>query len=45
LIGGQAHKEIFYFARVQEGKYVGKEWEKIVQPVIEKWGAFVEGFV
>ncbi|THH21089.1 hypothetical protein EW146_g381 [Bondarzewia mesenterica] len=36
-----AHKEIFTFRRVKEGRYEGNEWELIVKPVIEKWGGFV----
>jgi len=43
--GGAIHKEIFEFKRVERGQYKGKEWESIVQPVIEKWGAFVEAYV
>ncbi|KAL1677029.1 hypothetical protein EV122DRAFT_215066 [Schizophyllum commune] len=42
---GQIHKEIFEFVRVRKGKYKGKEWESIVKPVIEKWGAFVDAYV
>ncbi|TFK46013.1 DUF1766-domain-containing protein [Heliocybe sulcata] len=42
---GKQHKEIFSFARVEKGRYKGKEWESIVKPVIEKWGAFVEAYV
>lgn len=36
--GGTAHK-IFSMTRVEEGKYKGKEWDLLVKPVIEKWGA------
>ena len=43
--GGAVHKEIFSFPRAKTGPYKGKEWEKIVKPVIEKWGAFVEAYV
>jgi len=39
------HKEIFSFERPKGGKYVGKEWEKLVKPVIERWGRFVELYV
>jgi hypothetical protein len=28
-----------------EGRYKGKEWEKIVKPVVEKWGGFVEAYL
>ncbi|GLB35062.1 putative T5orf172 domain containing protein [Lyophyllum shimeji] len=35
------HKEIFEFKRLR-GRRKGKEWELIVQPVILKWGAFVD---
>ncbi|EPQ58570.1 DUF1766-domain-containing protein [Gloeophyllum trabeum ATCC 11539] len=42
---GKQHKEIFSFARVENGRYKGREWEAIVKPVIEKWGAFVEAYV
>lgn len=41
---GTIHKEIFTFQRIS-GKHKGKEWEIIVQPVIERWGAFVSQFV
>ena len=44
-IGGRVHKEIFSFARAQDGPYKKKEWDLIVKPVIEKWGSFVEQFV
>lgn len=39
------HKEIFTFERATKGRYKGKEWESIVKPVIEKWGAFVEAYL
>lgn len=39
------HKEIFSFDRVKRGHYKDKEWESIVRPVIEKWGAFVDAYV
>jgi hypothetical protein len=39
--GGAVHKEIFTFQRVQKGKYKDGEWERLVQPVIAKWGRFV----
>ncbi|KIJ44199.1 hypothetical protein M422DRAFT_168651, partial [Sphaerobolus stellatus SS14] len=38
---GSIHKEIFTFKRVKKGKYKNAEWERIVQPVIAKWGRFV----
>ncbi|KAH9923921.1 uncharacterized protein BXZ73DRAFT_50670 [Epithele typhae] len=40
----QVHKEIFSFPR-GKGNYHGREWDKIVKPVIEKWGGFVEAYV
>ncbi|KZP32513.1 hypothetical protein FIBSPDRAFT_774423 [Athelia psychrophila] len=42
---GQLHKEIFSMTRVEQGPYKSKEWELIVKPVVEKWGAFVSEFV
>lgn len=39
------HKEIFSFPRVKSGRYKGKEWELLVQPVISKWGSFVEAYL
>ncbi|KAF8590465.1 hypothetical protein K439DRAFT_1329947 [Ramaria rubella] len=42
---GAMHKEIFTFQRVRDGKYKDAEWERLVQPVIAKWGRFVAGFV
>ncbi|OBZ75630.1 hypothetical protein A0H81_04824 [Grifola frondosa] len=42
---GAVHKEIFSFLRAERGFYKGKEWESIVKPVIEKWGAFVDAYV
>jgi hypothetical protein len=45
IVGGQAHKEIFTFTRIEKGKYKAKEWELIVKPIIEKWGKFVEEHV
>jgi hypothetical protein len=44
-LGNTKHQEIFSFERVMEGRYKGKEWEKIVKPVVEKWGGFVEGYL
>jgi hypothetical protein len=41
LAGGTTHKEIFTFKKVKKGKYKGKEWESIVQPIIKKWGKYV----
>lgn len=37
---GTLHKEIFSFKRLK-GHRKGKEWELVVQPVIERWGTFV----
>ncbi|KAF8509565.1 hypothetical protein JB92DRAFT_3083753 [Gautieria morchelliformis] len=42
---GAIHKEIFAFQRVRKGKYKDAEWERLVQPVIAKWGQFVSEFV
>ncbi|EIM90304.1 uncharacterized protein STEHIDRAFT_51994 [Stereum hirsutum FP-91666 SS1] len=42
---GTAHKEIFSFVRAKKGTYKDKEWDLIVKPVIEKWGAFVEAYL
>ncbi|TDL27628.1 hypothetical protein BD410DRAFT_782758 [Rickenella mellea] len=42
---GAVHREIFSFTRPKKGPYKGREWEAIVQPVIEKWGKFVEVYV
>ncbi|KAF8610511.1 hypothetical protein BDV93DRAFT_431466 [Ceratobasidium sp. AG-I] len=39
------HKEIFTFERATSGKIKGREWESVVQPIIEKWGAFVTEYV
>ncbi len=39
------HKEIFEFKRWTKGKYVGKEWEVLVERVIQRWGQFVELYV
>jgi hypothetical protein len=38
------HREIFAFPRPGEGLYKGREWELLVQPVIEKWGRFVSEY-
>ncbi|KAG6903189.1 hypothetical protein C0995_002732 [Termitomyces sp. Mi166 len=37
---GSHHKEIFEFKRLT-GQLKGQEWEKIIQPVIQRWGKFV----
>ncbi|KAG0705290.1 hypothetical protein DFH29DRAFT_907133 [Suillus ampliporus] len=37
----QTHKEIFLFRRAEKGKFVGREWEDIIKPVIRKWGLFL----
>ncbi|CAE6459753.1 unnamed protein product [Rhizoctonia solani] len=42
---GAVHKEIFTLERVTSGKMKGREWEDVVQPIIEKWGKFVTEFV
>jgi len=42
---GSIHREIFTFANAAKGKYKGKEWDLVVQPVIAKWGKFVEQHV
>jgi hypothetical protein len=36
------HKEIFTFERTPDAPFVGNEWEKIVAPIIEKWGRFLQ---
>jgi hypothetical protein len=41
----QVHKEIFEFTRIRSGRYKNQEFDKIVKPVIEKWGAFVEAYI
>ncbi|KAG8742380.1 hypothetical protein FRC10_001602 [Ceratobasidium sp. 414] len=41
----KTHREIFTFKRVTSGELKGKEWESVVQPIIEKWGAFVAEYV
>ncbi|PPQ86871.1 hypothetical protein CVT25_012590 [Psilocybe cyanescens] len=42
---GTMHKEIFEFQRWTKGPKRGKEWEKLVKPVIERWGKYVELYV
>ncbi|KAM6500623.1 hypothetical protein JOM56_003637 [Amanita muscaria] len=42
---GSVHKEIFEFEKIKNGRYKGKEYERIVKPIIEKWGGFVDDFV
>ncbi|KAF9650836.1 hypothetical protein BDM02DRAFT_3184993 [Thelephora ganbajun] len=44
LLGETTHKEIFTFKKVEKGKLQGKEWESIVQPVIQKWGEYVNKY-
>ncbi|KAG8891959.1 hypothetical protein FRC01_014418, partial [Tulasnella sp. 417] len=39
---GQVHKEIFTFLRPTSGQYKNKEWERIVQPLLERWGTFID---
>lgn len=41
---GKMHKEIFTFEK-GKGRYKGREWELVVKPVVEKWGAFVEQYL
>lgn len=40
--GGTVHKEIFSFTRPDQGPFKGQEWDKLVMPVIMKWGRFLE---
>lgn len=40
-LGGTTHKEIFVFKKVKKGKLKEREWESIVQPVIQRWGEYV----
>ena len=43
---GSLHKEIFEFRRWNEGEpNEGMEWEKIVRPVVQRWGMFVDIYV
>ena len=42
---GKVHREIFEFQRFERGPLVGKEWDMVVKPVIEKWGKFVANSV
>ncbi|KAJ3521014.1 hypothetical protein NMY22_g12494 [Coprinellus aureogranulatus] len=43
---GTMHKEIFEFQRWPEGsENEHKEWEKVVKPVVERWGMFVDVYV
>ncbi|KAH6918699.1 hypothetical protein BKA70DRAFT_1416678 [Coprinopsis sp. MPI-PUGE-AT-0042] len=42
---GSRHKEIFEFHRWTKGPNKNKEWEKIVKPIIERWGKFIELYV
>ncbi|CAE6364235.1 unnamed protein product [Rhizoctonia solani] len=42
---GAVHKEIFTLDRVISGKLKGREWEDVIQPIIEKWGKFVTEYV
>ena len=37
--GGKTHKEIFSFTKVTSGDLKNHEWDGIVLPVIERWGA------
>ncbi|KAG9086735.1 hypothetical protein FRC07_012996 [Ceratobasidium sp. 392] len=42
---GAVHKEIFTLERATTGKIKDREWESVVQPIIEKWGSFVKEYV
>lgn len=42
---GKFHKEIFPFIRTSNGPFEGQELEKIVIPIIQKWGDFVFDYV
>ncbi|QRV86156.1 hypothetical protein RhiJN_14174 [Ceratobasidium sp. AG-Ba] len=42
---GAVHKEIFTLERATSGKLKDREWEAVVQPIIEKWGSFVKEYV
>ncbi|KAF9001873.1 hypothetical protein BDQ17DRAFT_1400112 [Cyathus striatus] len=42
---GKVHKEIFEFQRWRYGVNVGKEWSIVVQPVINRWGNFVNQYL
>jgi hypothetical protein len=42
---GAMHKEIFSLPKIRAGKNRRREWEKVVQPAIERWGRFVELYV
>ncbi|KAG8765087.1 hypothetical protein FRC20_007324 [Serendipita sp. 405] len=41
---GRIHREIFTFPKAK-GKLENAEWEKIVLPVIQTWGLFVEQYL
>ncbi|KIJ60690.1 hypothetical protein HYDPIDRAFT_98280 [Hydnomerulius pinastri MD-312] len=41
---GKVHKEIFTFRLAEDGMYKGAEWQKLIKPVIERWGKFVEEY-
>lgn len=38
---GKRHREIFEFQRFKRPPLVGKEWDMVVKPVIERWGRFM----
>ena len=38
---GKIHQETFELQRFKRGPLVGKEWDMVVKPVIERWGKFV----
>lgn len=44
LLGGTTHKEIFTFKQAKKGKFKEKEWELIVEPIVQKWGEYVNKY-
>ncbi|GJJ12248.1 hypothetical protein Clacol_006489 [Clathrus columnatus] len=42
---GTVHKEVFSFQKIERGPLRNGEWEKIVQPVVNKWGRFVSEYL
>ena len=42
---GKRHQEIFVFKKPKTGPYKDQVWEKLVRPVIERWGKFVDEHV
>jgi hypothetical protein len=43
-LGAKNHREIFEFERFSSGDDIGKEWERVVKPVIEKWETFLNTY-